>query len=321
MNISAITGWKLTAILLASAVGAFGQGYYRTPNPAEPPNGSQAQNTSSLEAGPGLITYVEGQASIDGQAIPLRPETAILKPGQVLDTSSNGFVEVLVGPAAFLRLGNNSEVRMIGTGLLGTKAELVRGKAMLEVDQLNDGTKVAIEMHGATAEIQKRGLYDFNMDQQAIKVLDGKATVTDAGGSVSIGRGHEVQLASAQPLKPRDFDQKAVRNDQLFAWSKARSKELMEANQQQYEANGGWYAPAWYWGGPYWNSFTLGFGYPYGPWGFYSPFYYGGYYVPLYVHPYRGGHRYYSQQELNDRVHNLFSGRGGVSRGGHSGHR
>lgn len=319
MNIKAAIGWKLTAILLASAVAAFGQSYSQTQNPAQPPNRS-AQSTNA-QPGPGMITYVEGQASIDGQAIPLRAETATLNPGQVLDTSSNGFVEVLVGPAAFLRLGHNSEVRMISAGLLGTKAELLRGKAMLEVDQLNDGTKVEIAMHGATAEIQKRGLYGFNMDQQAIKVLDGKATVTEAGASVNIGRGHEVQLASAQPLKSRDFDQKVVRHEQLFAWSKARSKELMEANQQQYEANGEWYAPAWYWGGPYWNSFTLGFGYPYGPWGFYSPFYYGGYYAPLYVHPYRGGHHYYSQHELNNRVHNLFSGRGGVSHGGHGGHR
>lgn len=319
MKIQIKAGWKLTAILLVSAMAAFGQVYNQQQTQTQPPNMSAARSAPlPPEVGPGMITYAEGQASIDGQPLSPHSETTFLNPGQVLNTSANGFVELLFAPDAYLRIGHNSDVRMISAGLLGTKAQLLRGTAMLEVDQLNDGTELAVEMRGATTEIQKRGLYDFNMERQAIRVLDGKAVVTEASGTTTLGRGHEVLLGNAEPLKARKFDEREVRNGQLFAWSKARSKELMEANQPQYAANGGLYAPGLYWGGPYWNSFTLGSGYPYGPWG-YSPFYYGGYYVPLYrgyyyVHPYRGGHSY-SQRELNNRVHNLFSGHGGGSHG------
>lgn len=318
MKLHRKAGWRLTAILLASAVAVFGQAYNAPGSQMQAPDTSAARSAQlpPPEVGPGLISYVEGQAWIDGKALTSRSaQSTALNPGQVLNTQ-NGFVELLFTPDAYLRVGHNSELRMIANGLTDTQAQLVRGNAMLEVDHLVNGANLVVQMNGATARVEKRGLYDFNMDQQAIKVLDGKLTVTESDGSTTLSRGHEVLLASAQPLKSRGFDQKAVRNGALFAWSKARSQQLTEAERPQQYAAGGWYAPGWYWGGPYW-SYSFGFGYPYAPWGWgwSSPFYYGGYYVPYYrsyyVYPINPGHHHggISHQGLSNRVHQLFSGK------------
>jgi hypothetical protein len=327
-------GWKATAVLLVSAVGAFGQASHA--NASQAPAGDRqvqmSQQTSKpAHVGPGMINYVEGQASIDGQPLSAQ-SAATLNSGQVLETSGNGFVEVLLTPGAYLRAGHNSTVRMINAGLVDTKVQLLQGTAMLEVVQLPDATQLAVEMHGATTQILNKGLYVFDMNQKAVKVMDGKVNVAEANGNRILRGGHEVLLASEDPLKWRDFSKDAVRHHELYAWSKARSRAQMEANQSaanEVVMAGGWYGPGWYWA-PYWNSYAFlpSYAYSYRPWGwgFASPFYYGRSYVPIYRghHGWHGGHNGWhgghqghaqgghgiSQQELNNRVHQLFSQKG-----------
>ena len=43
---------------------------------------------------------------------------------------------MLLTPGVYFRLGDNSEVRMVSPGLADTRVELVKGSALLEVDQL-----------------------------------------------------------------------------------------------------------------------------------------------------------------------------------------
>ncbi|HEX7361458.1 MAG TPA: FecR domain-containing protein [Bryobacteraceae bacterium] len=340
MQLHGKAGWKVGALLLVSAVAAFGQASQATAPQAQSGNPSaQASPASHLpaRADPGTINYVEGQASIDGQ--PLSSESAgnaTLNSGQVLETSQNGFVEVLLTPGAYLRLGHDSEMRMLNAGLAATKVQLLHGKAMLEVDHLMEGTDLAVEMHGATTQILDKGLYAFDMHQKAVKVMDGKVNVAEASGNRILRGGHQVLLASANPLKWRNFSKDAVRHQELYVWSKARSRAQMEANQSaanEVVVNGGWYGPGWYWA-PYWNSYAFlsaygypYYAYPYRPfgWGFYAPYSYGRYYTPIYrghrgwhgVHQgWHGGHQehgnggHVSQRELSNRVHQLFSGKG-----------
>jgi hypothetical protein len=78
---------------------------------------------------PGTINYVEGSASINGG--PLNQQSvgyAQLQPGQVLQTA-NGRAELLLTPGVFLRVGENSAVRMISPNLLNTQIALDHGRA------------------------------------------------------------------------------------------------------------------------------------------------------------------------------------------------
>src|SRR5215469_3388928 len=61
---------------------------------------------------PGTSNYVEGQASIADQSLDQKAVgTADLQDGQVLETG-NGKAEILLTPGVYLRLGNNSSVKM-----------------------------------------------------------------------------------------------------------------------------------------------------------------------------------------------------------------
>jgi hypothetical protein len=235
---------------------------------------------------PGTVNYTEGQVLFNNRPLQAGARV-VLQPGQTLATGANGFAEVLLTPGAFLRVGHNSDVRLAASGLAATTVQLDRGAAMLEVDQMIKGTNLAVTLNGATAQITKKGLYNFNADQQAVLVLDGKADVREATGNKTIGKGDELQLASAKPLKSRGFDEKAVKSDSLYVWSEARSQYESQANvslAQNVAAYGGWYGPGWYWD-PYSSFYAYlpadGFLYsPFG-WGFYSPAFIGYYGVPF----------------------------------------
>jgi hypothetical protein len=246
---------------------------------------------------PGTINYTEGQVTLDDQ--PLTPSgQTVLRQGQTLATG-NGFAEVLLTPGAFLRLGHNSQIQLLTAGLAETRAQLQAGSAIVEVDQLIKGTDLAVVMNNATAQIEKKGLYDFDASQRAVRVLDGKATVMEGAGRKSLGKNDEVLLASAEPLKKRDFDASAVKAEPLYVWSEARSRDESQANVSLAEnvaAYGGWYGPGWYWD-PYWSFYAYlpGDGFLYSPfgWGFYSPAFIGYYGVPFGFYGHRGYYGHY----------------------------
>lgn len=316
--------------LLASAALGFAQTNGMQAH-AGPAPGSQnttyaagpARPAGSAPISPGTVNYIEGEVSLDGQ--PLGTSSPMLVgPGQSLMTGGNGFAEVLLTPGAFLRMGNNSQVRVIASGLAETKVQLDQGAAILEVDQLIQGTNLAVVMNGATARIEKKGLYDFDAREQAVKVVNGKARVTEAAGSKSIGKSDELLLASAQPLNSRGFDVKAVKTEPLYVWSEARGRDESQANiavAQNVAAYGGWYGPGWYWD-PYWSFYAYlpadGFLYsPFG-WGFYSPGFVG--YYGHYGHWGHYGGSYGRVGGVNARIgsfHGGGFGGGGFHGGGH----
>ena len=225
---------------------------------------------------PGTVNYIEGQATLDGQSLSTKSiGSAQLETNQVLDTG-NGKAELLLTPGVFFRLGNASEVRMVSPGLADTSVELVKGSAMLEVADLFKENNLSVMVNGATTRIEKTGLYEFNADQPAVRVLDGKATVYEGDAHVTLKKGHQVLLAQ-QPMKSRSINKEAFEADDLYRWSKLRSEYEAEANMDAARTvvvNGGWWGPGWYWD-PFWScyAFLPGSGILYSPfgWGFYSP--------------------------------------------------
>jgi hypothetical protein len=285
--------------------------------------GSQApaRDAGTRSVAPGTINYIEGQVSLDAQ--PLGARAAVtLQPGQTLATGPNGFAEVLLTPGAFVRIGHNSQLRFVTAGLADTKAELDRGSAIVEADQLIKGTSLSVAMNNATAQIEKKGLYDFDADQQAVRVLDGKVRVTEAAGSRTIGKDDQVLLASATPLKKSGFDANAVKREPLYVWSEARSQDESQANvalAQNVAAYGGWYGPGWYWD-PYWSfyAFLPADGFLYSPfgWGFYSPAYIGYWGLPFGYYGHYGHYGYVGHYgALHGRVAGVHASVGGFHGG------
>ncbi len=231
-------------------------------------------------ARPGMVNYTEGQVTLDGRTLGSKAigKTEVA-PDHVLETT-NGKAEMLLIPGAFLRLGQNSAVKMISPSITDTRVELLRGEALVEVDQLQKENHLDVIDHGADTQIEKKGVYRFNGDQPLLAVYDGKAKVQMDDQSVDVGKGKELPLQPEAKLKPQKFDKHQT--DALYDWSKLRSSYLAEANMssaQMVVVNdypGWWAGTGWYWN-PWFDtwSFVPGGGFLYSPfgYGFYSPAY------------------------------------------------
>jgi FecR protein len=230
---------------------------------------------------PGTLNYVEGQASMNDQTLDSRSVgNADLQNGQVLETGT-GKAEILLTPGVYLRLGDNSSVKMISTSLTNTQVALDRGEAMLEVDQIYPQNNIQISQPGANTRVIKTGLYAFDAEHQQMRVFDGKAIVTAEDRNATVKKDHELAFNSYK-LKAQSFNKNDVtQNDDLYRWSSLRSEYLSEANvdtARTYFVDG-WYGPGWWGPGWYWNPWFMGYtfipggGFFYNPfgWGFYSP--------------------------------------------------
>src|ERR1700752_4943093 len=119
-----------------------------------------ADTDNRRQAMPGSLNYVEGQASIGDQELTSKDVgTADLQNGETLETG-NGKAEILLTPGIYLRVGSNSEVKMVSTSLTDTHVALRHGEAMLEVDQLYKDNFIHISQPGADTRVVKTGLYD-----------------------------------------------------------------------------------------------------------------------------------------------------------------
>jgi hypothetical protein len=233
-------------------------------------------------ARPGTINYLEGTASLDGKQLTERNVGSVdMNAGEVLSTTA-GKAEILLTPGVFLRLDDNSAMKMISPDITPTRVELESGRAALEVDELYKQNDLEIVDAGVKTQVVKTGYYEFNAGSPSVEVFSGKAVVAMDDGKYKVVKDHhELALAEGATEKPASFDAHAAK-DELYNWSSLRSQYLAEANNQiagQYAGvsgfNAGWYWDPYMWDytfigmGPYWSPFGFGF---YPPWtgGFYG---------------------------------------------------
>lgn len=286
------------------------------------PAWSQTQNSHPPR--PGSINYVEGQASIGAEVLNPKSVGSIeLEKGQSLTTQA-GKVEILLTPGIFLRVADNSSVKMISPELANTVVELDKGRAMVEVLDIRKENNIRINQDDTSTRLLKNGLYDFDADHGQIRVFKGTAQVDAKGQHVKLTGERELALNTASTLKAHDFDTRQYEDD-FFRWSALRSGYLSEAGVDEarvYIGTGpGWYGPGWVGEGWYWDpwfgvwTFIPADGIFYSPfgWGFYSPiivyrspfFYYGVY-----------GHGPHPFSEFHEPYGHGFEPRGGFHGGG-----
>ncbi len=241
----------------------------------------------TISAKPGAVNYIEGDVTVDGQAVESSSlKATFLNAGGLLETQA-GKAEVLLTPGVFLRVGDHSRVRMLKPSLIDTQLAIEAGESMIEVDQFVKASQLTVSMRGGITEIEKIGLYRFAADDVAsVAVIDGKASVSFGEKHTSLGKGHEVILAEL--LKPKEFDKN--REDELFAWSNIRSQYnaslTYQAAKSAYNSSGngggyggygygGYYGQGWLWSNGFNSWLWMPGGEFYSPfgWGFYGPGY------------------------------------------------
>jgi len=304
-----------------------------------PARGMDSREDTAL---PGTVNYVEGQVAIGDQALTAKSiGSAELQPGQTL-TTEKGKAEILLTPGVFLRVGDNSSVRMISPNLTDTHLVLEKGHAMVEVAEIHPENDIRITQDATTVRLLKTGLYDFNQPQDAVRVFDGRAVVEQGGGHTIVKSGHELNLENSDSSKAEKFNKDSYEQGDLYRWSSLRSAYLAEANvdaASMYDETPwgfGWWGADWYWD-PWFDAFTFipGDGIFYSPfgWGFYSPWW-------VYGAPFYGGYGWggygfrHFQHHFSTNYHNwgpgnsyvasrrytngIYRGAGSIGRGFHS---
>ncbi len=258
--------------------------------------------TYTISAKPGVVNYIEGNVYLDGVPIsPQKLKATFVNANETISTDI-GKAEVLLSPGVFLRLGQNSGVRMVSPSLTDTQLELKVGEMMVEADDIVKDSQVTVLDHGSSVLIDRNGLYKFTAgDSATVSVLEGKLNVMNGDRKTEIGKGHEVLLADTG-LKTKKFDPKA--EDELYAWSNVRSEynaassyqAAQDVNASSYGGVWGGYGfsgfsnPGWFWNSGFnswaWLPGSGAFYSPFG-YGFYSPMWVG--YAPVMYAPIYGG--------------------------------
>ena len=119
-------------------------------------------------------------------------------------STGNGKAEILLTPGVYLRLGSNSSVKMVSSNLTNMQVGFLnQGEAMLEVDEIYKQNNIHVSQPGADTRVMKTGLYDFDAQDQQVRVFDGKAVVSAEDHNTTVNGGHEVALNTDGKIKTR----------------------------------------------------------------------------------------------------------------------
>jgi hypothetical protein len=189
--------------------------------------------------------------------------------------TEEGRAEVLLTPGVFLRVSENSAIRMMTNRLIDTRVEFLSGSALVEAGDLLKDNHVAIVYKDYIINLEKKGIYRFDAEPAALRVYDGEAIAERDGKTVEVKGGH--MLAFDGDLTLAKFDAKDL--DELYRWSVRRSEYLAMANvsaaKSVRDSGMYWGSNRWYWN-PYFNMYTFvpSSGLYFSPFGyaFWSPF-------------------------------------------------
>ena len=188
---------RLIVALVILAVAAGGPGSIPA---ADPPSPEQ-----SGEITPTRVSYLYGEVSFWRPGAQEWAEAKIntpLAPGDVLYTGADGSAELQIGPRAFVRAGNGTQI-----GLDNDEADFVQfrvtaGQAAIDMREIPAGHTVEIDTPNAAFTIDRRGYYhvDLSEDTTAFRAhRGGSATATPASGAAAtVGPNQQIVIAGAE---------------------------------------------------------------------------------------------------------------------------
>jgi len=220
-----------------------------------------AYGQSVISAKAGVVHYTEGEVKVGTGADAIQVETKTggryteMKDGQEL-TTGEGRAEILLNPGVFLRVGENSTVKMISSRLSDTRLELTRGVALVEVAEVSKDNAVTMLVKDVSVTFSKMGLVRMDFDT-GIRTYKGEAQVMAGDTPQILKEGREMQFAAGNVIAK--FDAKV--GDPLFRWANRRAEYIAMANvasansarhgysgssMSMYPTTGGWYFNSFY---------------------------------------------------------------------------
>jgi hypothetical protein len=212
-----------------------------------------------VSAQSGTIHYYEGKVLLAGEQLQTKPgEFAQIKEKAVFATEA-GRAEVLLTPGVFLRVGENSSLKMLSNRLADTRLDLLSGQAVLEMADASlmnapKSAPITVLIKDATVTVRKKGIYSLASNE--IKVYDGELEVASGDQVVEVREGRVLPLDGTWTLAK--FDTK--NGDSLLRWTRRRAEYMslasISAAKTAHDYSGTWSSSRWLWN-PYYGMFTF----------------------------------------------------------------
>jgi hypothetical protein len=200
--------WSLSLILIASATLPIG-----------------AQSVISVRSG--VINTAEGTVWLDSRRLEQHfGRYDQMKEGSELRTE-NGRVEVMLTPGVFLRIGDNSGIRMISSRLSDTKVEFLSGSMVLDSSTSSGSAPITIMFGDYQARVKKQGSYRFNSDPPELKVDNGQIELFQGSSQAETVDSGRVAPLYGGLLSTHEAERVS---DPLDNWNSARNKAISENN-------------------------------------------------------------------------------------------
>jgi hypothetical protein len=198
----------------------------------------QARGQAVISTRSGVVHYFEGAVYLNDQPLeprlgrfPSMPEGAELR-------TAEGRAEVLLTPGVFLRIDQNSAIRMVSSSLADSRIELLTGSAMVDSAEPAPGTSVTLTYQDWQVRFPEKGVYRIDAGRidstpGRVWVREGEAEVTNpaTGEPVAVERGMDLPLAAVL-VEERSFDLPFNDpSDALSNWSRGRADSISADNQ------------------------------------------------------------------------------------------
>ncbi len=187
-----------------------------------------ARGQAVISTHSGLVHFFEEEVSISGQRLVPRvgrfvsiPEGAELRTGK-------GRAEVLLTPGVFVRIGENSAIRMIATALSATRVELLAGSAIVSTDEPAPGTSVTFIFRNWSIRQDQKGGFRVDCEPARVSVLQGRAKVWKSSDAAPVAVQEGQELAFTDVLTPRNAG--ASPQDALAEWAGGRAQSISADN-------------------------------------------------------------------------------------------
>jgi len=139
-----------------------------------------------------------------------------------------GRAEVLLTPGVFLRLDENSSIRLLSSRFSDTQVELLGGSAILEVTDTAPDTAVTLIYQSWRVRVPQKGVYRIDTEPARIRVYKGEVEVATDGRTetVAVREGEVLPLAAVLVAEPST----TFGNDDFKYWAMSRSQAISADN-------------------------------------------------------------------------------------------
>ena len=189
---------------------------------------SAASGQSVRSTHSGLVYFFDGYVFIGEEQLQQKfGRFQEIAEGGVLRTEL-GRAEVLLTPGVFLRIDENSAIRMVSNSLSDTRVELLRGSAIIEISHEATNPRDTLIYKSWQVRAPEDSIARLDSEPAQLRVLSGSATVSAEGdsGLVSVRRGEVLPLASVLVAEPAAGPAEGAFN----FWAMNRSSVVSEDN-------------------------------------------------------------------------------------------